>query len=179
MDPLRHHRAHRSKPLMGDSFAERLSEKVASGMGSVPFIVISTVLILAWVFANGAATYITATVHNLEHGHEFDPEPWILLNLCFSAVAFFTGALVIIAQKAQAKRDHAREEADANHREELAQGHTDLLKQNTKLTEEIHAHTATLELLVKQHQQQTSQIGKLAVDVDRLCSSLPAKKDKP
>lgn len=119
-DPLRHHHAHRGKPLMGDSLMERLSEKVASGMGTVPFIVISTVLILAWVFINGAAAYLSHTVAALSHGGAFDPEPWVLLNLMFSAVAFFTGALVIISQKAQAKRDRASEAADAKHREELS-----------------------------------------------------------
>lgn len=136
-DPLRHHRAHRDKGLMGDSFAERLSEKVASGMGTVPFIVTSTILIVAWVFINGAAAYLSHTITALSHGGSFDPEPWVLLNLMFSAVAFFTGALVIISQKAGAKRDRAREEADAKHREELATEHTEMLKANTKLTEQV------------------------------------------
>jgi hypothetical protein len=34
-------------------------------------------------------------------------------------VAFYTGALVIIAQKAQTRTDQANEEAAAKHREEL------------------------------------------------------------
>lgn len=108
-DPLRHHRAHRDKPLMGDSLMERLSEKVASGMGTVKFVVISTVIISGWIAVNAAATFA-----------RWDPYPFILLNLMFSAVAFYTGALVIISQKAGAKRDRAAEEADAKHREELA-----------------------------------------------------------
>jgi uncharacterized membrane protein len=41
--------------------------------------------------------------------------PFILLNLVFSAVAFYTGALVIIAQKAQTRTDKANEEASAAH----------------------------------------------------------------
>jgi len=73
---------------------ERVAEAVASGMGTVAFIVIATVLILVWVFANGAAHCISATVTNIGKGQQFDPEPWILLNLVFSAVRFFTGALV-------------------------------------------------------------------------------------
>ena len=97
LDPLRHHTHYQngengSPYAGGSSFMERMSEKVASGMGTVPFIVISVILILAWVFANGAASYIHSTVHNIENGNQFDPEPWILLNLVFSAVAFFTGA---------------------------------------------------------------------------------------
>ena len=112
-DPLRHHKHYQdgqggaSPYAGGSSFMERMSEKVASGMGTVAFIVIATILILAWVFANGAVHYLSQTVTNISHGHQFDPEPWILLNLVFSAVAFFTGALVIIAQKAQTRTDKA------------------------------------------------------------------------
>jgi uncharacterized membrane protein len=64
--------------------------------------------------------------------------PFILLNLVFSAVAVFTGALVISAQKAQTRTDQANEVAAATHREELSQAQTDLLQKNTDLTEQIH-----------------------------------------
>jgi uncharacterized membrane protein len=70
-------------------------------MGTVQFVVIGSLIILGWVFANGAVHYMETTWKALEHGGQFDPEPWILLNLIFSGVAFYTGAPVIIAQKAQ------------------------------------------------------------------------------
>jgi uncharacterized membrane protein len=129
---------------------ERLAEAVASGMGTVAFIVIATVLILVWVFANGAAHYVSMTVTNIGKGKQFDPEPWILLNLVFSAVAFFTGALVIIAQKAQTRTDKANEVAAAKHRDELAQFQTGLLQKNTDLTEQIHVLTEQLGVLTKE-----------------------------
>ena len=129
---------------------ERMSEKVASGMGTVAFIIVSTVVILAWVFINGAAHYISQTVSNLSHGKQYDPEPWILLNLVFSAVAFFTGALVIIAQKAQTRTDKANEEAAAEHRDELNKIQTDLLERNTELTEQIHTLTQQMSKLTEE-----------------------------
>ena len=129
---------------------ERVSENVASGMGTVTFIVVSTMLILAWVLANGAVHYIVQTVTNIAHGHQFDPEPWILLNLVFSAVAFFTGALVIIAQKAQTRTDKANEEASAKHRDELSQANQDLLQKNTDLTVEIHELAESLSKLTEE-----------------------------
>lgn len=152
LDPLRHHTHYQngqngSPYAGGSSFMERMSEKVASGMGTVPFLIVSTILILGWVFANGAASYIHATIHAVGHGKQFDPEPWILLNLIFSAVAFFTGALVIIAQKAQTRTDKANEEAAAKHRDEIAQFQTELLQKNTDLTTEIHALAQKLEAL--------------------------------
>jgi uncharacterized membrane protein len=151
-DPLRHHKhylADRRDPQYS-TFMERVSEKVASGMGTVTFLVISTGLILAWVFVNGAAHYVHTTIVNLAHGRQFDQEPWILLNLIFSAVAFFTGALVIIAQKAQTRTDKANEEAAARHGDELSQLHTDMLRQNTELTTQIHTLTTQLHTLMEQ-----------------------------
>jgi uncharacterized membrane protein len=155
LDPLRHHTHYQggenaSPYAGGSSFMERMSEKVASGMGTVPFIITSTVLIVGWVFSNGAVHYLHSTVQNIAHGKQFDPEPWILLNLIFSAVAFFTGALVIIAQKAQTRTDKANEAAAAKHRDELAQFQTDLLQQNTDLTTKIHELAEQLHTLTQQ-----------------------------
>lgn len=156
LDPLRHHKHYRgSKPgdspyAGGSSFMERMSEKVASGMGTVTFIIVSSALIIAWVLSNGAIHYISATVTNIGHGKQFDPEPWILLNLIFSAVAFYTGALVIIAQKAQTRTDKANEEASARHRDELSKYQSDLLQQNTDLTVEIHELSEKMHKLTEQ-----------------------------
>jgi uncharacterized membrane protein len=71
-------------------------------------------------------------------------------NLVFSAVAFYTGALVIIAQKAQTRTDKANEEASARHRDELSQLHTQLLQQNTQLTQETHALAEKLSALTEE-----------------------------
>ena len=157
MDPLRHHRAHRSDNVFGDSLAERVAEKVSTGMGTVQFIIISTAIIAVWVFVNHAVGFLETSYHGLLHGKGFDPAPFILLNLVFSAVAFYTGALVIIAARATSKKDAAREEADAKHREELAAENVALLTANTTLTEqgnkiieqvqglteEVHKHIVT------------------------------------
>jgi uncharacterized membrane protein len=156
LDPLRHYEHYRnarhggSPYAGGSSFMERMSEKVASGMGTVAFLVVSSCLILAWVFSNGAVHYLSTTITNISKGNKFDPEPWILLNLIFSAVAFYTGALVIIAQKAQTRTDKANEEASAKHRDELATSQNELLQQNTDLTEQIHAMAQKLHTLTEQ-----------------------------
>jgi len=86
----------------------------------------------------------------LLNGHGFDPAPFILLNLVFSAVAFYTGALVIIAQKAQTRTDKANEEAAAVHREELSTRQSELLEKNTELTEQIHTLTQSMNGLTKE-----------------------------
>src|SRR5580692_12540967 len=136
-DPLRHHLHYRhgtrkagdSPYAGGSSFMERVSEAVASGMGTVTFLVISSVIILGWVLVNHVVQFLDSSWHGLLDGKGFDPAPFILLNLVFSAVAFYTGALVIIAQKAQTRTDKANEESAAAHRDELSQANQDLLQQ--------------------------------------------------
>jgi uncharacterized membrane protein len=155
-DPLRHH-AHyqhgkpgRSPHGGGSSFMERVSEGVASAMGSVAFLIVSSLVILAWVLLNHVITFLGNSWTGLLDGKGFDPAPFILLNLVFSAVAFYTGALVIIAQKAQTRTDRANEMAGAKHREELAQNQADLLQKNTDLTEQIHALAEKMTTLTEQ-----------------------------
>lgn len=156
MDPLRHyahyHDGNRggSPYAGGSSFMERVSEAVASGMGTVGFLVVSSAVILGWVLANHVIHFLGNSWTGLLNGKGFDPAPFILLNLVFSAVAFYTGALVIIAQKAQTRTDKANEEAAAKHRDELAQSQADLLQRNTDLTEQIHGMTQKLDALTEQ-----------------------------
>jgi uncharacterized membrane protein len=134
----------------GSSFMERVSEAVASGMGTVTFLVVSSAIIIAWVLANHVITFLRNSWIGLLDGKGFDPAPFILLNLVFSAVAFYTGALVIIAQKAQTRTDQANEEAAATHREELGQYQTELLEKNTELTQQIHALAEQMTALTQQ-----------------------------
>lgn len=148
VDPLRFHKHYGEAGEA--SFMERMSEAVASGMGSVAFLVISSAVILGWVFINHLTEFLTASWHGLLNGKGFDPAPFILLNLVFSAVAFYTGALVIIAQKAQTRTDKANEEASARHREELTQRQSDLLEKNTDITEQVHALTEQLTTLTQE-----------------------------
>jgi uncharacterized membrane protein len=162
-DPLRHYLHYQhgtgkggaSPYAGGSSFMERVSEAVASGMGTVAFLVVSSAVIVAWVLSNHVITFLSSSWTGLLNGKGFDPAPFILLNLLFSAVAFFTGALVIIAQKAQTRTDKANEVAGAKHREELAQYQTDLLQKNTDLTEQIHALAEQLTALTKEVHQAT------------------------
>lgn len=156
LDPLRHHKHYQdgekggSPYAGGSSFMERVSEAVASGMGTVAFLLISSAVILAWVLSNHVIHFLSNSWTGLLNGNGFDPAPFILLNLVFSAVAFYTGALVIIAQKAQTRTDKANEEAAAKHRDELAQFQTDLLQKNTDLTEQIHTLTEKMNALTEQ-----------------------------
>ena len=157
-DPLRFHRHYHddSSPYAGgSSFMERVSEAVASGMGTVAFIVSSSLIIIGWMLVNHLAHFVALSWDGLLNGKGFDPAPFILLNLVFSAVAFYTGALVIIAQKAQTRTDKANEEASARHRDELSQIQTDLLTRNTELTEQIRTVSQKLTALTEEVHEAT------------------------
>ena len=155
-DPLRHHVHYRrsgarpSPYAGGSSFMERVSEAVASGMGTVGFLIVSSAIIVGWVLANHVVHFLSNSWSGLVNGKGFDPAPFILLNLVFSAVAFYTGALVIIAQKAQTRTDKANEDAAAKHRDELAQSQLDLLQKNTAITEQIHELAEQLRALTEE-----------------------------
>jgi len=164
-DPLRyfphyqHSGSKSSSPYAGgSSFMERVSEAVASGMGTVGFLLVSSGLILGWVLSNHVIHFLSNSWTGLLNGKGFDPAPFILLNLLFSAVAFYTGALVIIAQKAQTRTDKANEEASAKHREELAQYQSQLLEKNTDLTEQIHSLAERLKALTEEVHKATCPV---------------------
>jgi uncharacterized membrane protein len=147
-DPLRFHREHRDKGAFGQGLVPRIAEKVADAMGTVQFVIISTVVIVAWMLVNHVVTFLTTSWDGLLHGRGFDPAPFILLNLVFSAVAYYSASMVMIAQKTQARRDQAHEEADAKHREELAATQAELISQNTELTKDVHRLAAEIHALV-------------------------------
>jgi uncharacterized membrane protein len=147
-DPLRFHRAHRDKGAFGEGLVPRLADKVADAMGTVQFVLVSTVVIVTWVLVNHVTRFLANSWTGLLHGKGFDPAPFILLNLVFSAVAYYSASMVMIAQKTQAKRDLAREEADARHREDLARTQVELIEQNTALTKQVHELTKEVHALL-------------------------------
>jgi uncharacterized membrane protein len=149
-DHLRFHREHEhlSKTFGADTFGLK-AEAFARFFGTPLFLGAQTVIVAIWICAN------------IWGWANFDRYPFILLNLAFSLQAAYAAPLILLAQTRQAERDKAHNDADARHREALAQQsarHTaqmmELLRQNTaltettkqlaeridKLTEELHGH---------------------------------------
>ncbi|MEO7070025.1 MAG: DUF1003 domain-containing protein [Nostocoides sp.] len=84
----------------------RVADKVTAVFGSWAFILTQTVLILIWVAYNG---YVAA--HYLRGG-DFDPYPFILLNLVFSTQAAYAAPLILLSQNRTAERDRVKAEHD-------------------------------------------------------------------
>jgi uncharacterized membrane protein len=130
-DHLRFHREHEhlSKTFGAGTFGLK-AEAFARFFGTPLFLGAQTVIVAVWIGAN---------VWGFTH---FDRYPFILLNLAFSLQAAYAAPLILLAQTRQAERDKAHNDADARHREALAQQaarHTaqmmELLRQNTELTQ--------------------------------------------
>jgi uncharacterized membrane protein len=122
--------------LFGDDAIAVRAESFARFFGTPVYLVVQSVVVAVWVAVN-----IIGITH-------FDAYPFILLNLAFSLQAAYAAPLILLAQTRQADRDKAHADADAQHREALAQASIerqelastqseqliDLLNQNTHLT---------------------------------------------
>ena len=87
-----------------------VADKVAAAMGSWPFIIIQTVILIIWMSLN-----VTAYVRH------WDPYPFILLNLALSFQAAYAAPFIMMSQNRQAEIDRAdaRHDYDVNVRAEL------------------------------------------------------------
>ena len=84
---------------------QRIADAVAARVGSWPFIIIQSILLVIWMAAN-----IYLAVHWRDKA--FDPYPFILLNLVLSFQAAYTGPVVMMSQNRQSEKDRLMAEHD-------------------------------------------------------------------
>jgi uncharacterized membrane protein len=83
------------------SMGDKVADRVAATMGSWPFIIIQTGILLVWIVLN-----VTAYVQN------WDPYPFILLNLALSFQAAYAAPFIMMSQNRQASIDRAAAQTD-------------------------------------------------------------------
>ena len=113
----------------------RFSESIARFLGTGRYLAVQTILVIVWIGLNLFAVSL-----------QWDPYPFILLNLAFSTQAAYAAPLILLAQTRQAERDKTALEREDAHRDELMQHmeeRTDAIKRETDelktLVREIHA----------------------------------------
>jgi uncharacterized membrane protein len=164
-DHFRFHRPHLhlSAPFGADAFGKK-AEAFARFFGTPTFLVGQTVVVGAWIVANVIAVSSKA----------WDPYPFILLNLAFSLQAAYAAPLILLAQTRQADREKELAEADAQHREALAQAALErteiattqgrkleeLLMSNTHLTEQTAKLTAQVDALIREMHDRICSTGR-------------------
>lgn len=88
------------------STGERVADAVAARVGSWPFIITQSFLLLLWLLYNAYVAF------RLIHHKGFDPYPFILLNLMLSFQAAYTGPVVMMSQNRQSVKDRDMAEHD-------------------------------------------------------------------
>jgi uncharacterized membrane protein len=118
-----------------DTFGRR-AEAFARFFGTPKFLIGQSLFVVAWI-----------TINAIGFVYQWDPYPFILLNLAFSTQAAYAAPLILLAQTRQADRDkmqaqmlEAHRDAAAQADERLEQRLAALLEENTRLTREIHTH---------------------------------------
>jgi uncharacterized membrane protein len=112
----------------------RIADAVTGFLGSWRFIILQTLIVLAWIAGNVVLLF------------HFDPFPFILLNLAFSTQAAYAAPLILLAGNRAAIRDrltleHAASEADVEEQqnEQLLRGNSEILAHVQRLEEQILA----------------------------------------
>ncbi|WP_232232974.1 MULTISPECIES: DUF1003 domain-containing protein [Actinomycetes] len=77
------------------------SERIARFLGTGRYLAIQTALVIVWIFLNLAVISL-----------QWDPYPFILLNLAFSTQAAYAAPLILLAQNRQENRDKVSLEED-------------------------------------------------------------------
>lgn len=84
------------------TLGERVSDAMARGGGSWPFVLGFVALLVVWTAVNGLVL----------RNHAFDPYPFILLNLVLSCLAALQAPIIMMSQNRAEARDRLRAESD-------------------------------------------------------------------
>ena len=87
----------------------RVADKVASFGGSWTFIFIYVGFLLAWI---GVNSFVLIYYGNRANGSQFDPYPYILLNLMLSMTAALQAPIIMMSQNRAAEKDRLAAEQD-------------------------------------------------------------------
>ena len=96
-------RARHPKPpqLAGQTTGARVSDAVTAVVGSWPFIIVQSLMLILWMVFNTLAWI-----------HHWDPYPFILLNLVLSFQAAYTAPIIMMSQNRQADLDRTAAQHD-------------------------------------------------------------------
>jgi uncharacterized membrane protein len=91
------------------TIGQRIADRVASFGGSWTFIIIYVSFLLAWM---GLNTFVLVHYGHGEGGAQYDPYPYILLNLMLSMTAALQAPIIMMSQNRAAEKDRLAAEQD-------------------------------------------------------------------
>ena len=91
------------------TIGQRIADKVASFGGSWTFIIIYVSFLVGWM---GLNTFVLVHYGHGEGGAQYDPYPYILLNLMLSMTAALQAPIIMMSQNRAAEKDRLAAEQD-------------------------------------------------------------------
>ena len=131
--------ADQHSPFGPDRFG-RTAEASARFFGTPNYIIAQTLAVAVWITLNSVALV-----------DDWDPYPFILLNLVFSTQAAYAAPLILLAQTRQAERE-------ALQAEKLEQHHQKVLDESLRREKDIEGLSAELRTLLETNTQLTREI---------------------
>src|SRR6266404_3151039 len=132
------------------TIGQRIADRVASFGGSWTFIIIYLSFLIAWMAFN---TFVLLHYGKGENGAQFDPYPYILLNLMLSMTAALQAPIIMMSQNRAAEKDRMAAEQDfkVNLKSELmleelirkSRGRDDQIEKIATSVKEISGRTKT------------------------------------
>jgi uncharacterized membrane protein len=149
-----------------DAFGE-FSEAIARNLGTARFLVIQTGVVAVWIFLNVAVITL-----------QWDPYPFILLNLAFSTQAAYAAPLILLAQNRQEQRDRAQTETDRRVAERT-QADAEFLAREIAGVRLSLGDMVTTEDLGDHLQKLTDAVERLSQQIDASSAQPPAPAAQP
>ena len=91
------------------TLGQRVADRVAAFGGSWTFIFLFGGILIVWMAAN---TIVLAHLGSGENGAQWDPYPYILLNLMLSSLAALQAPVIMMSQNRAAEKDRLAAEQD-------------------------------------------------------------------
>lgn len=129
-----------------------LADRVANFVGSWKFIIWQTVILIIWM------------VVNVEHVVNFDPYPFILMNLLLSSQAAYATPMILMSGNRQAEKDRKQLQRDIDLDHDTNLVINEMSKALKKLNEDLELDRQAL----KEHASIKEEIKKLSKKIDKL-----------
>lgn len=128
---------------------QRIADKVADTIGSWPFIIAQSIILISWITLN-----VT-----LRPDQRWDIYPFILLNLALSFQAAYSGPVIMMSQNRQASKDRLAAEVDHDVNTKAEFEINNLIRRLDELEISVEENHAELKKLLGMEQKRKSTTG--------------------
>jgi uncharacterized membrane protein len=140
-------------------------ERLARFLGTGRYLAVQTIIVIVWIALNLFAVSL-----------QWDPYPFILLNLAFSTQAAYAAPLILLAQNRQENRDRVSLEEDRR-RATQTKADTEYLARELAALRLAVGEVATRDYLRRELEEIREMIAALAPPADATATEATARSD--